>query len=329
MDIPSQICVQRKPEVCVRTTPPTAPIANPNQSVPRMSINVSSNELQKQQKPPTKLGMSVSNVAKIKDIQPLRAHTKSRVQHPEAVARTPPSRPKTANAVAFQTPPTSRPSSSKSKSTGRSRPRTTVFFSPGARKGRRKSAPINVHMKQSSSGERAKSRESWIPEDLRRRMLKREFSVAKMNYEAREKCQSSSLKDLQRCKSDALENSRSKEKYGIELKRNCGLCDRPHLSENLVLAVTLKACLDIRDSWGCKYDPEGSSRVRVNPNLRKAPGCYNETRVCAFCAQLFDNQQEKYRPSWQAKVAEKKRIKDAEKALLEKSMSDPLYCKQY
>jgi len=155
-------------------------------------------------------------------------------------------------------------------------------------------------------------------------MLKREFSVAKMNYETREKCQSSNLRELQRCKSDALEKSRSKEKYGIEIKRNCGLCDRPHLSENLVLAVTLKACLDIRDSWGCKYDPEGSSRVRVNPNLRKAPACYNETRVCVFCAQLFDNQQEKYRPSWQAKVAEKKRITDAEKALIDKTMCDPL-----
>ena len=89
-------------------------------------------------------------------------------------------------------------------------------------------------------------------------------------------------------------------------------------------ALPSKLFLDIRDSWGDKYDPEGSIRVRVNPNLRKAPACYNSARVCAFCSQLFDRQQERYRPSWEAKEAEKERVREMEEAAHWKIVNDPL-----
>ena len=132
------------------------------------------------------------------------------------------------------------------------------------------------------------------------------------------------MKHIAQRTSDSLERSLSKEKFGIEQRKPCGLCCVKFLPVNLVLAVPLKAVLDIRDSWGDKFDPEGSRRVRVNPNLRKAPACYNSTRVCAFCAQLFDQQQEAYRPSWEAKEAEKERLKDLEEAARRKVENDPL-----
>ncbi len=168
-----------------------------------------------------------------------------------------------------------------------------------------------------------KSKESWIPEEIRQKMFKRELAVAMVNFEAKETC-NSSMKHIAQRDSDSLERSLSKEKFGIEHRKPCGLCCVKFLPVNLVLAVPLKAVLDIRDSWGDKFDPEGSRRVRVNPNLRKAPACYNSTRVCAFCAQLFDQQQEAYRPSWEAKEAEKERIKDLEEAARRKVENDPL-----
>ena len=169
-----------------------------------------------------------------------------------------------------------------------------------------------------------KSRESWIPEEIRQKMVKRDLAVAMENYESNETCLQSSLKDQKHRNVDSLSRSLCKEKFGIEQRKDCGLCCARFLPVNLVLAVPLKAVLDIRDSWGDKYDPEGSHRVRVNPNLRKAPACYNSTRVCAFCAQLFDQQQETYRPSWEAKEAERERQREIEEAAHWKVVNDPL-----
>ena len=167
-----------------------------------------------------------------------------------------------------------------------------------------------------------KSKESWIPEEIRQKMLKRDLAVAMVNFEAKETCMSS-MNSTQR-NSDSLERSLSKEKFGIEQRKHCGLCCLKFLPVNLVLAVPLKAVLDIRDSWGDKFDSEGSRRVRVNPNLKKAPACYNSTRVCAFCSQLFDRQQETYRPSWEAKEAEKERQNNLEEAAKQKVENDLL-----
>jgi len=90
------------------------------------------------------------------------------------------------------------------------------------------------------------------------------------------------------------------------------------------MAVPLKAILDIRDSWGDAFDPEGVREIKVNPNLRRAPACYNERKVCAFCAQLFDQQQDTYRPSWEAKEAERVRLKEIEEEKERKVLDDPL-----
>lgn len=208
-----------------------------------------------------------------------------------------------------------------------SRP-STVSSPPNRRLTRPKTASPNFHrhrikVRPSHSDGKQRSRESWIPEEIRQKMMKRDLTVAMVNFEAKETC-ISSIKNISQRNSNSLERSLSKEKFGIEQRKSCGLCCVRFLPVNLILAVPLKAVLDIRDSWGDKFDMEGSRRVRVNPNLRKAPACYNSTRVCAFCAQLFDRQQETYRPSFEAKEAEKERLKDLEEAAKRKVENDPL-----
>jgi len=195
---------------------------------------------------------------------------------------------------------------------------------------------------RSRSGSRAhlhcngklKSKESWIPEATRQRMMKRELAVVKENLELKEKCQNtrSALKTrdargVQQNRSNhinSLERSLSKEKYGIERRKSCGLCCSTFLPINLVMTVPLKAVFDIRDSWADKYDSNGISNIRMNPNLRRPPACYNQTRVCVFCAQLFNHQQEKYRPSCEAKKAEMQKVKEWEEEVRQKTINDPL-----
>lgn len=180
-----------------------------------------------------------------------------------------------------------------------------------------------IKVRPPHSDGKPRSKENWIPEEIRQKMLKRDLAVAMVNFEAKETC-NTSIKHITQRSNDTLERSLCKEKFGIEQRKPCGLCCRKFLPVNLVLAVPLKAVLDIRDSWGDKFDPEGTKRVHVNPNLRKAPACYNSTKVCAFCAQLFDQQQETYRPSFEAKEAEKERLKSLEEAARKKVENDPL-----
>jgi len=180
-----------------------------------------------------------------------------------------------------------------------------------------------IHVRAPLSDGKQRSKENWIPEEFRQKMLKRDLAIAMVNLEAKETC-NITIKHMTQRNTDLLERSLSMEKFGIEQRRPCGLCCIKFLPVNLILAVPLKAVLDIRDSWGNKFDPEGRHRVRVNPNMRKAPGCYNSIRVCAFCAQLFDKQQDTYRPSFEAKEAEKQRLRSLQEEAKTKVENDPL-----
>lgn len=118
----------------------------------------------------------------------------------------------------------------------------------------------------------------------------------------------------------------TKEKFGLASRKACGLCCRHFLPINLIMAVPLKAVFDMRDTWGAKFDPEGqkSRAVNVNPNLKRAPMCYDKTRVCAFCSQLFHGEQEVYRPSFETKEAERELNNAVERERMHAIMSDPL-----
>jgi hypothetical protein len=136
-----------------------------------------------------------------------------------------------------------------------------------------------------------------------------------------------------------LETSRSKERYGLQHRTTCGLCCQIFLPINLVLAVPLKAVIDIRSSWGDKYDPEFPVKqivptlskatgevhmVRVNKNLSKAPACYDKVMVCGFCAQMFTAQQDIYRPSYEAKASVIRAKEEEEDLARRKAYWDPL-----
>jgi hypothetical protein len=165
-------------------------------------------------------------------------------------------------------------------------------------------------------------------------MLQRDLSVAKQNLEFNSMYQQLSLSfSIREHKggvgtegSSPFERSLTKEKFGLATRKPCGLCCRLFLPINLVMAVPLKAVYDMRETWGDKFDPDGqtSRNVNVNPNLKRAPACYDRTRVCAFCSQLFDDQQEIYRPSFEAKEAERERSNEVERERNHEVMSDPL-----
>ena len=201
---------------------------------------------------------------------------------------------------------------------------------------RPQTAPAGVFTRTSShSSSRSgkhRSKENWIPDHIREKMVQRDLSVAKRNLEFNSMYQNSLSFITAEGQQDGADGvspfkrNLTKEKFGLATRKQCGLCCRLFLPINLVMAVPLKAVYDMRDTWGGKFDPIGqkSRTVNINPNLKRAPLCYDKTRVCAFCSQLFDNQQNTYRPSFEAKEAEKERASELERERTNAVMSDPL-----
>ena len=172
---------------------------------------------------------------------------------------------------------------------------------------------------------KAKSAENWIPENIRQGMVRRDIAVAKQNIETTLVREEASASEMNRHKLNALEKSQSRVKFGIDRKAKCGLCCMTFLPINLVLAVPLKAVLDMRSSWGKKFDPKFDvSMSRVNKNVQKGPMVYSSTSVCAFCAQLFAKQQDVYRPSWESKEKELKQVEDDKNRVQRNEYWDPL-----
>ena len=99
--------------------------------------------------------------------------------------------------------------------------------------------------------------------------------VAKQNFDSTVVRQEASSREANRHKLNPLETCKSHEKFGLEKRMSCGLCLCTYLPVNLVLAVPLKAVLDIRDSWGKKFDPAGSIQVRVSAK-------YSSDRLLVF-----------------------------------------------
>jgi len=170
-----------------------------------------------------------------------------------------------------------------------------------------------------------KSQESWIPENIRQGMVRRDLTVARENINTTLVREEAAATERSRHRLNALEKSHANVKYGIERRARCGLCCMEFLPINLVLSVPLKAVLDMRESWGTKFDPNPNKKLcRMNKNMQSGPMVYSSVRVCTFCAQLFTKQQEVYRPSYALKEAEKKR-KEEELALsLSRAYWDPL-----
>ena len=191
----------------------------------------------------------------------------------------------------------------------------------GKRGGNKKS---NFKSRSTTNNQSKNSNQNWIPDEIRQKMVRRDLLVAQSNFAGTKKIVETRNQEKNRHKLNPLDTCKSHERFGLERRGPCGLCCQTFLPINLVLAVPLKAVLDIRDSWGEKFDPKGSSKVRLNKNMRRAPLCYDEVKVCVFCSQLFAQQQDLYRPSWESKEAEKMRVREAAEAKQRKAFWDPL-----
>lgn len=145
------------------------------------------------------------------------------------------------------------------------------------------SADFDEMMLGVDGGSREPSAARWIPLDARMKMLRREMNVFKYNNDR----DTRRLRDVEKAKPKMGELARAKalERSSGKKKKKCSLCEKTFALVNLPLSISYKAVLDLRTSWGMNVE-----KNERNPNMAKFPHCYNEVRVCPFCAQFFDKE---------------------------------------
>ncbi|KAH9076636.1 hypothetical protein Ae201684P_010576 [Aphanomyces euteiches] len=70
-----------------------------------------------------------------------------------------------------------------------------------------------------------------------------------------------------------------KERYGKSKRRECGLCQMPHLSLNLPAKVSFRCIMELYAKWTYVPPDRDSAKYR-------APQCYDEVPICRFCEQI-------------------------------------------
>ena len=131
-----------------------------------------------------------------------------------------------------------------------------------------------------------RSNESWIPWDVRFKMLRKNMQIQKEN--ALDTAIWDDLLEKNEVDLDYLSIARSQEKYSGKNKKKCALCCLEFLNVNLPLKISLKAVLDLRTKWGLTGGDDGGM-------LAKVPRCYDKVSTCRYCSQFFHNT-ESYRP---------------------------------
>jgi hypothetical protein len=130
------------------------------------------------------------------------------------------------------------------------------------------------------------SREHWIPNDLRERMLERSLSATKANVELLDARDKFVRTAQSRHTLSELEQSLAEEKFGLRRRKRCGLCDLEYSKINLGLSVPLKAIVDLRERWSSETEPD-AMHVAAARRQRKTANAYDEVAVCSLCAQFF------------------------------------------
>ena len=177
------------------------------------------------------------------------------------------------------------------------------------------------------------------------RSLHRDLAVAKENLLDIEVRETERSREMRRFCLSELEHAHAEESLGRKKKKRCGCCLQLFSYVNLPLSVSHKAIIDIRKSWVSAHASNSSmnekspSKTRTNGDgsrqtisnawidederLSVVPRCYDEVRVCTFCAQFF-HALEKYRPSFDMVAHEAKRKAALEREKREKEYWDPL-----
>jgi hypothetical protein len=179
-----------------------------------------------------------------------------------------------------------------------------------------------------SNGKLKPSSENWVPEIIRMRSLHRDFSVAKENLGDIIKRETSERREMKQFQKSPYDIAVQEESLGTTHKVPCACCFQMFLYVNLPVRVTQKAVLDIRAKWSGGLNSATVFTGVVSQNkredrLKAIPRCYDDARVCYFCAQFF-LVQEDYRPTFQQITYEERKTLHFDQLRREKEYWDPL-----
>jgi len=148
-------------------------------------------------------------------------------------------------------------------------------------------------------------KDSALSDEQRYRMVKRDYALltqllksgtSRVTKDKREQLQEHENKSL-----SPLSQSKLRKNLGLVQEQNCSLCCRTFLPINLTGVVSCKAIIDLRSTWEKTYGLIVGNR-KLSPTKKSNKvgikvGYYKPVKVCAFCFQMFDGQQDVYRPS--------------------------------
>lgn len=164
------------------------------------------------------------------------------------------------------------------------------------------------------------SSENWIPENVRFRSIYREIAVAKQNLTDTIVLETEMAREMKRFQETDLQKAHNEESLGTKKKSLCACCLQSYSYVNLPMRIPVKAVIDSRKHWS---NGKGGWWDKEDERLSAVPRCYEGVDICRFCAQFF-NDQEKYRPSFEAIAYEERKTAFFETKRLETEYWDPL-----
>jgi hypothetical protein len=201
------------------------------------------------------------------------------------------------------------------------------------------------------------SAENWVPDELRRRSIERDIHTSKAILADTMLLETALNREFKRLSVTDLERAQMELKLEATRKIPCGCCTQTFLYINLPMKVSRKAILDIRIKWSGQLSSSNIFRANtfrelLDPNIEApvqtgkrpksgykmdrplsangnhssydtVPRCYDEVRVCVFCAQFFQEPDE-YRPSYAQITYQERKTAYLEKKQKEREYWDPL-----
>lgn len=164
------------------------------------------------------------------------------------------------------------------------------------------------------------SSENWIPENIRFRSIYRDIIVAKQNLADTLTLEASEERAKKSMQVTDLQKAHNEESLGSKKKALCACCLQLYSYVNLNMRIPVKAIIDRRKQW---TNGKGGWWDKEDERLSVVPRCYEGVDICRFCSQFF-NDQEKYRPSFEAIAYEERKAAFFETKRLETEYWDPL-----
>lgn len=146
--------------------------------------------------------------------------------------------------------------------------------------------------------------QSWIPANMKKNMLSRNVGVVRSNVQALSYVNKRQEEYVTRNEVEQkLMDTRNEVKQWKLIP--CMLCLTEFKRHNLPMTISYKSIMDLRQLW----QPD---MPELNPSFAKPPNCYNQVKVCLFCAQFVQNIEacrSKLHPSGAIKTIERSTLK--------------------